>query len=239
MCVEARNVRECEVATIGPSLAQSASAKRAQTVRNMGRTRIAGRDLRENALFGPNKFFFCRKNRIFATIMDASLLQTILFWVFSIIGIGGALGLIFNHNTIYAALSLVLNFFSIAGLYLSLNAEFLAIIQIFVYAGAIMVLFIFVIMLLNLQSEKTAWRFDFARGAAFITGLAFTAEMIAVLKHFHAQKVGGAFVYGHVEPIGRALMTDYLFPFEMISVVLLAALVGAIMVAKKHTYEQE
>lgn len=168
--------------------------------------------------------------------MEASLLQTILFWTFSVLGVAGAIGLIYNRNAVYAALSLVLNFFSIAGLYLSLSAEFLAIIQIFVYAGAVMVLFLFVIMLLNLKSEQGAWKFDLGRGAAFIVGLAFFAEIFAVVKHFN-KPVGGDFDYGKVENIGRALMTDYLFPFEMISVVLLAALVGAILIAKKHTYE--
>lgn len=168
--------------------------------------------------------------------MEASLLQTILFWTFTVLSIAGAIGLIYNRNAIYAALSLVLNFFGIAGLYLSLNAEFLAIIQIFVYAGAVMVLFIFVIMLLNLQSEKSVWKFDIERGAVFILGLGFFAEMVAVLKHFN-KPVGGDFAFGKVENIGRALMTDYLFPFEMISVVLLAALVRAILISKSHKYE--
>ena len=84
--------------------------------------------------------------------MEAGL-QTILFWFFAILGIGGGVGLIFNRNPVYSALSLILNFFSLSGLYLSLNAEFLAAIQILVYAGAIMVLFLFVIMLLNLSEE--------------------------------------------------------------------------------------
>ncbi|TAE50388.1 MAG: NADH-quinone oxidoreductase subunit J [Bacteroidetes bacterium] len=167
------------------------------------------------------------------------MVEIILFWLFSILGIAGAVGLIFNRNPIYAALSLIINFFSIAGLYLSLRAEFLAVIQILVYAGAIMVLFLFVIMLLNLQTEEKAEKFDAKRGIAFLFGLAFAAEMIYALRSFASEgqtPLAAQFDYGQVEPIGRSLMTSFLFPFEMISVVLLAALIGAIVVARKHTY---
>lgn len=100
-----------------------------------------------------------------------------------------------------------------------------------------MVLFIFVIMLLNLQSEKTTWKFDFTRGVSFIVGIAFFGEIFAIIRHFQ-RPVGGDFAYARVESIGQLMTTDYLFPFETISVVLLAALVGAIVVAKRHIYEQ-
>ncbi|MEM8888261.1 MAG: NADH-quinone oxidoreductase subunit J [Bacteroidota bacterium] len=168
--------------------------------------------------------------------MEAAFLQTTLFWIFSLLGLAGAVGLLINKNPVYAALSLILNFFSIAGLYLSLGAEFLAAIQILVYAGAIMVLFLFVIMLLNLQDEKGVLKYDARRGAAFVIGIAFVAEMMYIFRSFFDDSVLGDFKYGSVEPIGRQLMTNYLFPFEIISVILLAALIGAIVVARKHTY---
>jgi NADH-quinone oxidoreductase subunit J len=164
-------------------------------------------------------------------------IQTTLFWIFSIVGLAGGVGLIFNRNTVYAALSLILNFFGIAGLYLSLGAEFLAAIQILVYAGAIMVLFLFVIMLLNLEDEHGVLKFDAKRGVAFLLGLAFIAEMVFVFRSFSETSVGGEFTYGSAEAIGNSMMTEYLFPFEMISVILLAALIGAIVVARKHTYD--
>ena len=170
--------------------------------------------------------------------MEISI-QTILFWIFAILGIAGGVGLLINKSPIYAALSLILNFFSIAGLYLSLNAEFLAAIQILVYAGAIMVLFLFVIMLLNLKDEQGVLKFDTKRGVAFILGLAFVAELIVAFQGLSHSEVNGAFAHGKVEPIGKALMTDYLFPFEMISVILIAALIGAIVVARKYTYTEE
>jgi len=164
------------------------------------------------------------------------MISSVLFWTFAILGIAGGIGLVFNRNPVYAALSLVLNFFSIAGLYLSLSAEFLAAIQILVYAGAIMVLFIFVIMLLNLQDEGDVLKFDIKRGLAFILGLAFVGEMIFVFRSFAQKDVGGEFTYGKVEAIGEQLMTQYLFPFEIISVILISALIGAIVVARKYKY---
>ncbi|MDX2248275.1 MAG: NADH-quinone oxidoreductase subunit J [Bacteroidia bacterium] len=170
--------------------------------------------------------------------MEATSLsvQTVLFWLFAVLGIAGGVGLIFNRSPIYAALSLILNFFSIAGLYLSLNAEFIAAIQILVYAGAIMVLFLFVIMLLNLQDEHGVYSFDMRRGIAFILGLAFIGEMIYVFRSFADKEVNNDFTFGKVESIGEKMMTDFLFPFEMISVILIAALIGAIVVARKHNY---
>lgn len=191
------------------------------------------------ALFQASQFQadspFCTHNR--SGLEAASTIQTLLFWIFSVIGIAGAVGLIFNRNPVYAALSLVLNFFSIAGLYLSLGAEFLAAIQILVYAGAIMVLFLFVIMLLNLQKEEGP-SFDVRKGVAFILGIGFLVEMVFVLQDFFSNEAGGEFAYGKVEPIGRSLMTEYLFPFEMISVVLIAALIGAILVARRYTHTE-
>lgn len=170
--------------------------------------------------------------------MEATI-QTVLFWFFSIVGIGAAIGLLLNRNPVYAALCLILNFFSIAGLYLSLNAEFLAVIQILVYAGAIMVLFLFVIMLLNLSHEEVPRKFDMKRGLAFIIGLAFLGEMFYVLKGFAGDdRVVGEFEFGGVKAIGQELMTNYIFPFEMISVILIAALIGAIAVARKYQYDK-
>jgi NADH-quinone oxidoreductase subunit J len=166
------------------------------------------------------------------------MLGTILFWIFAIIGIGGAVGLIFNRNAVYAALSLVLNFFSIAGLYLTLNAEFLAVVQVIVYAGAIMVLFLFVIMLLNLRDEHGVAKFDLRRGAAFLLGAAFIAELVLVFRSFQGKSLQGEYAFGKVEPVGEQLMTQYLFPFEMISVILIAALIGAIIVARRYTHNE-
>lgn len=166
-------------------------------------------------------------------------LQTVLFWLFSLIGISGAIGLIINRNPVYSALSLILNFFSIAGLYLTLQAEFLAVIQILVYAGAIMVLFLFVIMLLNLQDEPKRPTFEFSRIAAWVLGGALAAELIAVFRSVGSETtlLAGDYKYGTVESVGQAMMTKYLFPFEMISVILISSLIGAIVISKKYGYK--
>lgn len=170
--------------------------------------------------------------------MELSL-QTIFFWFFSLLGIAGGLGLVLNRNPVYAALSLVVNFFSIAGLYLSLQAEFIAVVQIIVYAGAIMVLFLFVIMLLNLSHEEDLKRFDSKKGLAFIVGIAFLAELLYALSGFQQNKVADNFEFGSVDKISEALFTEYLFPFEIISAILIVALIGAIAVARKWKHVEE
>lgn len=145
--------------------------------------------------------------------------------------------MIFSRNAIYSVLFLILNFFCIGGLFLTLHSEFLAVIQIIVYAGAIMVLFLFVIMLLNLSSEqKWDQQYDWKRILAIVLGLGFFAQMLytfSVVKQFDG-RIAENFTYGKVETIGKDMMTTHLFPFEMISVILLAALMGAIIIAKKH-----
>jgi NADH-quinone oxidoreductase subunit J len=175
--------------------------------------------------------------------LDSGLqVQHILFWLFALLGITGGVGLILNRNPVYAALSLILNFFSIAGLYLTLQAEFLAVVQILVYAGAIRVLFLFVIMLLNLSHEPKSQRFEITRGLGFILGLGFVGEMIYIFHTFSRtapQTMAINFDGGKTEKVGYLLMTQQLFPFEMISVVLLAALVGAIVIAKRHNYKED
>jgi NADH-quinone oxidoreductase subunit J len=172
-----------------------------------------------------------------STSTPYAIVKEILFWILSIGGLAGAIGLITARNPIYCVLYSVLNFFCIGGLFLTLQAEFLAVIQIIVYAGAIMVLFLFVIMLLNLgeeDMEEAKW--DWRRGMIFLLGLGFLAEMLWVVRNglellnLPAPEV---YAFGKVEPIGFVLMTSYVFPFEMISVILLAALIGAMVIASR------
>lgn len=164
---------------------------------------------------------------------EVALTEVILFVVFALVGIAGGLGLILFRNPVYSATSLILNMFSIAGLYLTLHSQFLAIIQIIVYAGAIMVLFLFVIMLLNLSTDQKEMKYDPLRGVGVIVGVIFAAEMLYIFKSSGTPLPQTEFTFGSVENIGRVMMTEYLFPFEMISVVLLSALVGAIVIAKR------
>lgn len=162
---------------------------------------------------------------------------TLLLYLFSFLALLGAVGLITNRNPVNAVLFTVLNFFAIGGLYLTLANEFLAAVQIIVYAGAVMVLFLFVVMLLNLGPENMEKvKLDARRGMAFLLGLGFIGMLLYAL-----QGVGGLqlnyqenFTLGKTESIGELLLTTYLFPFEMISVILLSALMGAVVIAKKH-----
>jgi NADH-quinone oxidoreductase subunit J len=165
-------------------------------------------------------------------------LETILFFIFSSGSVCSALLVVTRRNPIISALYLIVNFFCLAGLYLTLHAQFIAVIQILVYAGAIMVLFVFVIMLLNLD-DKHGLRDAFSWKKVFAVGLSFgiLMELIYILwikngtqsiEMVHATQVGT------VEAIGSVLFTRLLFPFEVTSLLLTAAIVGAIILAKKR-----
>lgn len=135
-----------------------------------------------------------------------------------------------------SALYLVLNFFVIAVLYLLLRAQFIAIIQITVYAGAIMVLFLFVIMLLNLSEDNLfKWKLTSAKSIAALLGIAMLVEVLYFVTYFTSTSgiSPKAESMGTVESIGKVLFKNYLFPFEITSLLLLAAIVGAILLAKK------
>ena len=157
----------------------------------------------------------------------------VAFGLIAFIVVGSALGLVLKRNPIHGALFLVVNLGSIAALYLTLGAEFLAAAQVIVYAGAIMVLFIFAIMVLIPGKDETGpdprRRY---RLLAVPLGLALLAELtlIAFRRGGAPRGPGGP---GGVEAIGRLLFTDYLFPFELTSVLLLAAMVGVMLLAKR------
>ncbi|MCS7029778.1 MAG: NADH-quinone oxidoreductase subunit J [Bacteroidia bacterium] len=163
------------------------------------------------------------------------MLSTFLFWFLSIVAIAAAIGTISARNPVFSALSLVLNMFALAGLYLTLQAEFIAVIQVMVYAGAIMVLFLFVIMLLNLGSDtKDAIASKLQMGLSIIAGGGFVLMMTRIFMiELDLTKKQSELMNGKAEKIGEWLLKDYVFPFEMISVILLASLVGAILIAKK------
>ncbi len=165
-------------------------------------------------------------------------LESILFIVFAAVGLTSALLLVTRRNPIISALYLILNFFALAGLYLTLHAQFIAVIQILVYAGAIMVLFVFVIMLLNLRDERSlreglSWKKVFAAGLSFGLLMEVIYILMSSASGMTEQLPANATVIGTVEGIGARLFTRFLFPFEVTSVLLTAAIVGAILLAKK------
>ncbi|MGH7322322.1 MAG: NADH-quinone oxidoreductase subunit J family protein [Candidatus Rokuibacteriota bacterium] len=158
-----------------------------------------------------------------------------LFLVVALSALGSAVGLVVRPNPLHGALFLVGNLFCVAVLYLMLGAEFLALAQVIVYAGAIMVLFIFAIMLLI--PGKTETGPDPLRSQRRLA-LPFGGLLGLVVALVIAQAAGGraipAAAPGGVEAVGRLLFTDYLFPFEVTSVLLLAALIGALTLAKRR-----
>lgn len=135
-------------------------------------------------------------------------------------------------------MSLIGHFFMLSGLYLTLEAQFVAAVQVLVYAGAIMVLVIFVIMLLNLGREKSLSETVNLRSVlGTIIGTVFAVQVIIVMLGRPTERLQlapNAVTIGTTESIGTSLFTNYLFPFEAISLLLLAALIGSVILAKRH-----
>jgi len=152
------------------------------------------------------------------------------------LAIGSALAMVINKNVVNSALFLVLNMVSLAGIFLVLNAQFLAVIQILVYAGAIMVLFLFVIMLLNVQDEEKLFdKFRVKYFLAFLLAIGIMGQIFyslaGVTDMLPAISKEMATV-GTVEAVGDVLFTQYLLPFELTAILLTAAVVGALMIAQ-------
>lgn len=165
---------------------------------------------------------------------------TITQWLFgtlSLMAIMFALMMVFTRSPVNSALYLIMTFFCIAGHYLLLNAQFLAIVQIVVYAGAIMVLFLYIIMLMNLNAEEEPRKHFFTRVIAALMGGMLLFVMVGALRGAEKMQIvqGGASQIGLVKNLGKVLFNEFLFPFEVTSILLLAALVGAIMIGKRDT----
>ncbi len=165
-------------------------------------------------------------------------IEAILFYVLSVGAIASAILVVTRRSPVISALFLIVNFFCLAGLYLTLRAQFIAVIQIIVYAGAIMVLFVFVIMLLNLGDErKLIDGLSYKKVIAVVLSAGLLTEFIYIFEAnwnlLPASKLERASEIGTVEYIGSQLFTGYLFPFEVTSILLLVAIVGAIVLAKR------
>ncbi len=164
-------------------------------------------------------------------------MDTILFIVFAIVAIVCAFNLVLQTHPISSALSLIGVMGSLAVLYLVLGAEFIAMAQMIVYGGAVMVLFIFVIMLLNAGTEKTSGKSLFAQIAGLPLLLALVAVITFLVRAFLPRMPAvqfGSWVGGTAERIGQVLFTEYLLPFEVISILILIAILGAVVLAQKE-----
>ncbi|HEY0671185.1 MAG TPA: NADH-quinone oxidoreductase subunit J [Longimicrobiales bacterium] len=166
----------------------------------------------------------------------------LLWWIFAALALGGAVGMISGRNPVASLLFLVLTFFSLAALYVLLGAHFIAAAQVIVYAGAIMVLFMFVIMLLNLGHDYHA---DVRRGAWIVVGFVSTGLLGFALSRMllgpmTAGQNAAASIEASVRELGavgaiaQPLFRDFLVPFELTSILLLVAIIGAVLLAKRR-----
>jgi NADH-quinone oxidoreductase subunit J len=165
-------------------------------------------------------------------------MNQLLFFSLSALTIISALIVVFTRKPMYSVLSLIACFFTIAGHYILLHAQFLAITHIIVYAGAIMVLFLFVVMLLNLNTDSDQPKSSKLRIAAMIAAGMLFVTLLASLK----ATTFGEFAFppptdkGLVQHVGQRLFTDYLLPFEISSILFLSAMIGAVALSKKEKH---
>ena len=166
--------------------------------------------------------------------------QLVFFYLAGIIVLTSIL-VVALRNPVYSALSLLIMFFHVAGLYVTLHAEFVAAVQIIVYAGAILVLYLFVVMLLNLKREDR-YHAQFPAGA--LLGVTILTEVVLLLWQRGGTPAQPAPAQleppvGNTEAIGEVLYSTYVFPFEVASLILLVAMIGAIILAKRDRFEQK
>jgi len=162
-------------------------------------------------------------------------MEMVIFWVLAAVAVGAALGVVAQRSAMRSALFLLVNFCCLAGLYILLNAQFVAVVQVVIYAGAVVVLFLFVVMLLGVERAEELP--DLRRGQQVVGALLALLLVAGIAWAFlgagqvPAAAPGQA---GSVRAIGAALLTAYAVPFEMTAVLLLVAIVGAIVLAKSR-----
>jgi len=162
------------------------------------------------------------------------MLVQILFWAFAAVLVGSALGVILTRNPVYAALSLVLCFVTSAAIWLLIEAEFLAVVLVLVYVGAVMVLFLFVVMMLDINTEELRSGFTRFAWLGWLTAGVVIAEIVGVVtaRSLGVDVTKGAEPlpadYSNTTELGTALFTQYAYPFELAAVLLLVAIVAAI-----------
>jgi NADH-quinone oxidoreductase subunit J len=161
-------------------------------------------------------------------------MMEIIFFFFAALAVGSAINVLVQKHVLYSALSLILMLTAVSVLFILLQADFLAAIQVIVYAGAIMVLFVFVIMLLNLpRDEDGADRLRWLKFIGIPMGLFFLLLVIATLWNVVPAAPTETGLAGSPQAIGQSLFTDFLLPFEVTSLLILIALMGAVVFAKK------
>jgi NADH-quinone oxidoreductase subunit J len=159
--------------------------------------------------------------------------EAIVFYILSAIAITGALFTVFSRNPVYSVLSLIVTFFAIAGHYFLMNTQFLATVHIIVYTGAIMVLFLYVIMMLNLNKEAEPNKPLLSKIAAVISGGSLMLVLVVALKDASNMKMNGNI--GSIGYLGKVLYnSSFVLPFEVSAILFLTGMVGAVMLGKKE-----
>ena len=162
-------------------------------------------------------------------------LETYLFYISALTAVLSALGVVANRKPTHAVLSLTVTMIALSSLFVLLKAYFVAVIQILIYAGAILVLFLFVIMLLGVKGTERAKKPKGMQGILnSIVIVAFLGELLIAGFAFQNAKMSGVSLAGTVEAVGEALFTQYLFPFELVSVILLIGIFGIVNLAQKE-----
>jgi NADH-quinone oxidoreductase subunit J len=165
----------------------------------------------------------------------------IIFCVLAAITLATAFLTIFSRNPIHSAIYLVICFFSIAGHYLLLNAQFLAIVHVIVYSGAIMILFLFTIMLMNLNEEREVHRPRITRLGAIVSFCLICLVLITIF--INSKPIVGEYVttgedYQSIKVLGKILLNEYMVPFEFASILLLVAMIGTVLLSKKEKLQK-
>ena len=168
-------------------------------------------------------------------------MMDILFILLSLFTIGGALGLVLFHQPVHGALSLILSIVAMAGLFALLNASFLFMVQIIVYAGAIITLLVFIIMFLNVKEENLP-KEPYKNITLFIGAVALLPLNFLILRAFSKLPMAKESLpegFGSLKTLGMVLFSDWVLPFELISILLLVALIGAVVFGRKEDKEEE
>jgi len=170
-------------------------------------------------------------------------MEQVILVILGVLAVGSAFGVVFMPNAVYSALMLLLNLISLATLFLLLHAQFMFAAQLLVYAGAILVLFLFVVTLLNPEGENIfGSKTRLQRAGAFTLGILMAIILVGGLifaftggpQFAFAAEKPGEYAYGSVEAFGVGLFTQFLLPFELTSLVLLVALIGAVVLGKRR-----
>jgi len=163
----------------------------------------------------------------------------ILFWCFALLMLGFGAGVIVSRNPVASALNLVVSFLGLAALFLSLDAYFIAIIQVLVYAGAVMVLFLFIIMLLDLRAERLRKLNWVALGGGIVVALAFLVQIFSVVGKFRPARETFSplprSTIDDVHNVGTVLFSNYNLPFQIIGLVVLVATIGVVVLSKRES----